>query len=159
MTWVFLIWAPMVVKLEPQPLMRSQPKECSFWIFTRRLPVRLRAQWLLSGNDNHVPGLGQMGELLAPNQKGPPGYEGHLNDRVASMAEVLKDAGYHTYMAGKWHMGHSEDWYPYNRGFDQKFTMLVGAASHWADILEVYPQDDPASYAQNGEPNLLCQCP
>lgn len=106
---------------------------------------------LLSGNDNHVAGLGAMGELLAPNQKGQPGYEGHLNDRVASLSEVLKDAGYNTYMAGKWHLGHSEGWLPFDRGFDQTFTMLVGAASHWDDMLGVYPQDDPAKYAQNGK--------
>ena len=57
---------------------------------------------LLSGTDNHVAGLGTMGEMIAPNQRGKPGYEGYLNDRVVSLAEVLRDSGYHTYMAGKW---------------------------------------------------------
>ena len=37
---------------------------------------------LLSVTDNHVAGLGNMGELLTPAQRGKPGYEGHLNDRV-----------------------------------------------------------------------------
>ena len=37
---------------------------------------------LLSGTDNHIAGLGNMGEMLAPEQRGKPGYEGHLNDRV-----------------------------------------------------------------------------
>ena len=40
---------------------------------------------LLSGTDNHLAGLGSMGELVTPNQKGKPGYEGHLNERVASI--------------------------------------------------------------------------
>ena len=61
---------------------------------------------LLSGTDNHIAGLGNMGELLTENQLGKPGYEGHLNDRVVSLAEVLRAGGYHTYMAGKWHLGH-----------------------------------------------------
>jgi len=56
---------------------------------------------LLSGTDNHLAGLGNMGEMLAPNQKGKPGYEGHLNDRVISLAENLQLGGYNTYMAGK----------------------------------------------------------
>jgi arylsulfatase len=49
---------------------------------------------LLTGTDNHIAGLGNMGELLAPNQRGKPGYEGHVNDRVATLAEVLRDGGY-----------------------------------------------------------------
>jgi len=56
---------------------------------------------LLSGTDNHIAGLGNMGEMLAPEQRGKPGYEGHLNNRVAFLAEVLQTGGYHTYMAGK----------------------------------------------------------
>ena len=51
---------------------------------------------LLSGTDNHVAGLGNMGEYNAPNQVGQPGYEGVLNKRVASVAELLQDNGYHT---------------------------------------------------------------
>ncbi len=45
---------------------------------------------LLSGTDNHLAGLGNMGEMIAPEQRGKPGYEGHLNDRVVSLAEVLR---------------------------------------------------------------------
>jgi len=51
---------------------------------------------LLTGTDNHVAGLGNMDEFLGPDQKGKPGYEGHLNERVASCASMLRDAGYHT---------------------------------------------------------------
>jgi len=34
----------------------------------------------MSGTDNYIAGLGNMGELLTPEQKGKPGYVGHLND-------------------------------------------------------------------------------
>ncbi len=106
---------------------------------------------LLSGNDNHVAGLGNMGELLTENQIGQPGYEGHLNDRVASLAEMLREGGYHTYMAGKWHLGKEPGTRPFDRGFERSFSMLVGAASHWADMLGILPMDDPAKYSRNGK--------
>ena len=106
---------------------------------------------LMSGNDNHVAGLGNMGELLAENQIGKPGYEGHLNDRVATLAEVLREGGYHTYMAGKWHLGHEKGSLPFDRGFERSFSMLVGGASHYSDMLGILPLDDPASYSLNGK--------
>jgi arylsulfatase len=81
---------------------------------------------LLSGTDNHIAGLGNMGELNAPNQMGKPGYEGVLNKRVASVAELLQDNGYHTYMVGKWHLGLKPDQIPHARGFERDFSLLVG---------------------------------
>ena len=106
---------------------------------------------LMSGNDNHVAGLGNMAELLTKNQEGQPGYEGHLNDRVITLAEALREGGYHTYMAGKWHLGHEEGALPFDRGFERSFSMLVGGASHYADMLGILPRDDPASYSLNGK--------
>src|SRR5512136_1894516 len=55
---------------------------------------------LLTGVDTHLNGLGNMDEWTAPNQWGVDGYEGYLNNRVATLPQLLKDAGYHTYMAG-----------------------------------------------------------
>ena len=89
---------------------------------------------LMSGTDNHLAGLGNMGEMLAPIQRGKPGYEGYLNNRVISLPEALREGGYHTYMAGKWHLGHDADQYPHARGFDRSLSMLLGGASYWDDM-------------------------
>ncbi len=106
---------------------------------------------LMSGNDNHVAGLGNMSELRTKNQIGKPGYEGHLNDRVVSLAEVLRDGGYHTYLAGKWHLGHQPGSLPFDRGFERTFSMLIGGASHWSDMYGILPMDDPAKYTMGGK--------
>lgn len=90
---------------------------------------------LLSGNDSHLAGLGNMAEELAPNQQGRPGYEGYLNFRVAALPEVLRDAGYHTYMTGKWHLGLTEATGPAARGFEKSFAMLQGGAGAFNNML------------------------
>ena len=86
---------------------------------------------LLSGVDTHVNGLGNMNEWIAPNQTGVPGYEGYLNNRVATLPQLLKGAGYHTYMVGKWHLGKAPDQIAAARGFERDFSLLDGGGSYW----------------------------
>jgi len=107
---------------------------------------------LLSGTDNHVAGLGNMGELNAPNQMGQPGYEGVLNERVVTVASLLRDHGYHTYMAGKWHLGLKPDQIPHARGFERDFSLLVGGASHFNDRWNLEWQIPKAPYTEDGRP-------
>jgi arylsulfatase len=55
------------------------------------------------------------------------GYEGYLTDRCVTIAEVLKQSGYRTYMSGKWHMGNKSG--PLRRGFDEYFGLIGGFTS------------------------------
>ena len=105
---------------------------------------------LLSGTDNHIAGLGEMGERTTADQKKNPGYEGHLNKKVAALPEILNAAGYHTYMVGKWHLGEEEGFKPSDRGFEQTFALLNGGGSHWPDQNPVTPTMT-MTYAQNGK--------
>ena len=93
---------------------------------------------LLTGVDSHLAGFGNMLEELSPNQKGQPGYEGYLNDRVVTVSELLQRAGYRTYMSGKWHLGTNEQANPAVRGFDRSFALGSGGASHFADMRPAY---------------------
>ena len=106
---------------------------------------------LLTGVDSHLAGYGNMLEELAPNQKGQPGYEGRLNDRVVTVANLLKDSGYRTYVTGKWHLGAGPS-APHVRGFDQSFVLDSGGGSHFADMRPAYaPSPDvKAFYLDDG---------
>jgi len=106
---------------------------------------------LLSGTDNHLAGMGSMFETLTPNQIGQPGYEGHLNDRIVSIPTLLRDSGYYTAMAGKWHLGEDIEQDPSRRGFQTAYTMLTGGTSHFDDEWMMYANYAPI-YRENGAP-------
>jgi arylsulfatase len=86
---------------------------------------------LMTGMDNHVVGLGNMVELVADNQRGKPGYEGRLNGRAVTIATMLRDTGYHTYMAGKWHLGYTKETLPASQGFENSFILAEGGADNY----------------------------
>ena len=96
---------------------------------------------LMSGTDHHIAGIGTMAEAMGPVHEGKPGYEGYLNDRVVSLAELLRDGGYLTLMSGKWHLGLTRETSPWARGFMRSFTLLPGAANHYASSPDL--GDDP----------------
>lgn len=86
---------------------------------------------LLTGVDNHLNGLGTMAEDHLPHHDGLPGYVGYLNDEVVTVARVLRDADYHTYMAGKWHLGAAPEQDPFQRGFERTYAIVDGGGNHF----------------------------
>jgi arylsulfatase len=80
-----------------------------------------------------------MGWMAAADMQRPT-YQGYLNNQCVTIAEVLKDAGYSTYMCGKWHLnsdrknqGDISDNWPPQRGFD-RFYGIVGGASNFFNM-------------------------
>ena len=104
---------------------------------------------LLSGVDTHINGLGNMDEWTAPNQMGVPGYEGYLNDSIVTLPQLLKEAGYHTYMTGKWHMGKAPDKIPRARGFERDFSLLDGGGSYW-DMTNLTARSPRSVFTEDG---------
>ena len=86
---------------------------------------------LLSGNDNHVAGMGSMFPVKGTAREGKAGYEQHLTDRIVTVAQLLKTGGYNTFMAGKWHLGSEDAYIPYYKGFEKSFALLHGASNHF----------------------------
>lgn len=90
---------------------------------------------LLSGNNNHVAGVGRQ---RGRNDNRPvthlPGYEAHLSDRIAPLPRLLRDAGYRTYTAGKWHLGTAPEHSPLAVGFERSYSLLDGAGNHFNGV-------------------------
>ena len=55
----------------------------------------------------------------------------HLTDRIVTIAQLLKDGGYQTFMAGKWHLGSEDAFIPYAKGFEKSFALMNGGANHF----------------------------
>jgi arylsulfatase len=88
---------------------------------------------LLSGNNNHVAGLARQSRRdLAGHSVA--GYEASLSDRIAPFPRLLRNAGYHTYTVGKWHLGLTADTSPHAAGFSRSFSLLNGAGTHFDDV-------------------------
>jgi len=100
---------------------------------------------LLSGNFNHVAGMGAQSLVTAI-----PGYEGQLSERIVPMPELLSSVGYHTYMAGKWHLGMTSDANPANKGFEKSYVTLEGGANHYSGR-GIFPETPLSLYTENGE--------
>lgn len=108
---------------------------------------------LLTGNDNHVAGLGIMSEMdyQALTALKLPGYAGHLSKEVVTIPEILRGNGYHTYMTGKWHLGEGKGMDPFDRGFEETFILGTGGGSHWNDRKALSPLQH-MDYTRNGIP-------
>jgi arylsulfatase len=105
---------------------------------------------LLTGLYPHQAGVGWM--VLNGQDSRPPGpYQGYLNDRCVTLAEVLKSAGYRTFMSGKWHVGESRPHWPVDRGFDRYFGLISGAANYF-DLSRDYLPGTVRQMALDGEP-------
>ena len=84
------------------------------------------------------------------------GRRGNLLSRDwAILPELLQDAGYTTFMAGKWDLGAGEGYTPATRGFDRSFVLMDASASHFAELF----WEDPMPYEDDGVPLRIDQLP
>jgi len=116
-----------------------------FYNTARCCPTRAS---LMTGLYQHQAGVGHM-----MSDYGYDAYRGDLSNNCVTIAEVLKQAGYSTYMSGKWHVtkhtkpdGPKHNW-PRQRGFDRFFGTIHGAGSFYdpnsltRDNTQIVPDD------------------
>jgi arylsulfatase len=101
-----------------------------FYNTSRCCPTRAS---LMTGLYPHQAGMGHMNW----QQFDLPGYQAQISFHTPTIAEVLKPAGYETYMSGKWHLtledaadSPRDDW-PRQRGFDHYYGTIIGSGSYF----------------------------
>ena len=109
---------------------------------------------LLTGVDSHRNGVPNIPEALPAEQMAYEHYQGVLNDKVVTLANVLQDNGYHTYMTGKWHLGHTPELLPSSRGFDRTIAMADTGADNW-DQRTYLPIYEQANWYADGAEHTL----
>lgn len=120
-----------------------------FYNMARCCPTRAA---LLTGLHPHQAGVGHM-TGARPGRSEP--WQGYLSDRAVTIAEVLRGAGYSTYMCGKWHVANepvrrsSQENWPLQRGFERFYGTITGAGSFYdpttlaRDNTLITPENDP----------------
>src|SRR5690554_4214162 len=112
---------------------------------------------LMTGQDQHRVGLGSQNQIYPPGASGDMlGYKGSLEGEYVGLAQILRDAGYSTFITGKWHLGHQLGQLPEDLGFDQSMVLLDALASHYSDHIGPSPHisetgTGKASYMRNGK--------
>jgi arylsulfatase len=77
-----------------------------------------------------------------------PGQPEGLSPKEITVAELLSDAGYHTAMWGKWHLGDEPEHAPENQGYDYSYYGLFnGAPDAWQDSKDIYETPAPVAAA------------
>ena len=105
---------------------------------------------LMTGVNNHRAGVGNIIEMIPDEFLDSPAYQGTLSTNTVTVATLLRDAGYHTYMAGKWHLGHSPELLPSARGYERTVALADSGADNWEQkpYLPIYEQ---ANWFADGE--------
>jgi arylsulfatase/uncharacterized sulfatase len=109
---------------------------------------------LLTGVDSHRAGVPNIPEMLPPEQTQHAHYQGTLGTNVVTIATLLQDANYHTYIAGKWHLGMTPDLLPSSRGFERTVILADSGADNWEQkpYLPIY---EKANWFADGQETQL----
>jgi len=109
---------------------------------------------LMTGMDNHQTGMGTLVETVTPEQRALPGYSMVWDEGQTTIASILSEAGYQTYVSGKWGIGAKGKNLPDRFGFDRSYVMDSTGGSNY-DHRHYLPGYPKVSWYEDGEPVQL----
>lgn len=107
---------------------------------------------LLTGVDNHLNGVGNLVETMPRAHQGKPGYLGSMARNVVTVASLLQDAGYRTYITGKWNVGSEPYNLPNQRGFDKSIVQGDTGSDNWDPQQRYLPHSKSVQWFEDGVP-------
>jgi arylsulfatase/uncharacterized sulfatase len=110
---------------------------------------------LLTGVDNHRAGIGNLRETMPQAHLGKPGYQGSLEKRVVTVATLLKDSGYRTYITGKWNVGNERYNLPDQRGFDRSIVQGDTGSDNWEPNKRYLPHFAQVNWYEDGKAAVM----
>ena len=90
-----------------------------------------------SWNTGRYPYRGDM--ITQPNPENPDSW---IVPTEVTLARILKDAGYHTALVGKWNQGYGDKANPLSYGFDEFYGHYAGHADYYTHLYN----KDPGNY-------------
>ena len=81
--------------------------------------------------------------LYEPIAEGPKDSAVGLSPKIPSIARLMKNAGYETYLVGKWHLGYPAAFSPNKNGFDYFFGFHAGAIDYISHSNDLYENETP----------------
>jgi arylsulfatase A-like enzyme len=109
---------------------------------------------LMTGRNHTTNGMATITEAAS----GFPSSNGHIPFECGTIAEVLGERGWNTYMTGKWHLTAEDEMnlasrksqWPVGRGFERFYGFLGAETNQWYPdlVYDNHPVDQPASPEQ-----------
>lgn len=106
---------------------------------------------LLTGRNHTTNGMACIAEATT----GFPNANGHIPFECATIAEVLGERGWNTYMLGKWHLVAADEMnmastkrnWPIGRGFERYYGFLGGETNQWYPdlVYDNHPVEQPST--------------
>lgn len=109
---------------------------------------------LMTGQSPHQVGIAALREMLNDEMRSLPAYQMTWRDDQKTIASRLKEAGYQTFVSGKWGIGNIGSNLPNRFGFDRSWVLDATGSSNY-QAKSYLPHYKEVKWYQDGERTTL----